>query len=304
MKCTIRCVYTCCEAARLPRFGTRPVIMWLKLLRACFRRTPESSHAYRADPSRCPVCEEAAPLLDRLDFNKSCEEPRGKHLPRSGTLVDYHLCVSCGFCFAPQFRDWDRARFAQCIYNDDYVHVDPDYVDARPRANAAALTALMGDRAATIRHLDYGGGSGMLSSLLRDAGWQSTSCDPYADKRFVLEDLGRFDLITAFEVFEHVPDVQGLMSNLASLLGQPGLVLFSTLVSDGEVAPGRSLDWWYAAPRNGHVSLFSKRSLALLGDAHGYRYGSLTDNFHAYWKEIPAWAPAPFQGLPKTERVS
>ena len=71
------------------RSRLRPALMWLTLLRSCFRRAP-SSHpagAGLAAVSRCPVCEQAAPLLDRLDFNKSCEEARGKRLPLSGTLM-------------------------------------------------------------------------------------------------------------------------------------------------------------------------------------------------------------------------
>jgi hypothetical protein len=40
-------------------------------------------------------------------------------------------------------------------------------------------------------------------------------------------------------------------------------VLFSTLLSDGEIVRGRPLRWWYAAPRNGHISLFSAQSLRL-----------------------------------------
>lgn len=250
-----------------------------------------------ASTAQCPVCEATARLLDSLDFNKSCEEPRGKLLPRSGIPVDYHLCERCGFCFAPQFREWDRAQFERRIYNDSYVQVDPDYLDARPRSNAAALKSLIGDHGKMIRHLDYGGGAGLLSRLLQEAQWQSTSYDPFSGEHADAESLGTFDLVTAFEVFEHVSDVQGLMSCLASRLEQPGLVLFSTLLSDGHVEPDKPLDWWYAAPRNGHVSLFSRRSLAVLGSTHGLSFGSLTDNFHAYWKEIPAWAPAPFQAL-------
>ena len=44
----------------------------------------------------CPVCEALCETLDRVDFNKSCEEARGLKLPNSGTLVEYVLCDSCG----------------------------------------------------------------------------------------------------------------------------------------------------------------------------------------------------------------
>jgi len=225
-----------------------------------------------------------------VDFNKSCEEPRGSYLPRSGVTVDYYLCGQCGYCFAPEFLEWSQARFRQEIYNDDYVSVDPDYVDARPRTNAKALISLLGDRAAHIRHLDYGAGGGLLSALLTEARWQSASYDPFSVEHAAMDRLGTFDLITAFEVFEHAPDVRALMSSLATLLARPGLVLFSTLLSDGHIEAGERLSWWYAAPRNGHVSLHSRKSLTLLGASHGFSFGSLAENFHAYWKEVPGWA--------------
>jgi 2-polyprenyl-3-methyl-5-hydroxy-6-metoxy-1,4-benzoquinol methylase len=103
--------------------------------------------------------------------------------------------------------------------------------------------------------------------------------------------LGKFDLITAFEVFEHVPDVLQLVSNLSALLAPDGLVLFSTMVSDGQLKRGERINWWYAAPRNGHISLFSKTSLILLGAKEGFNFASFAEGVHAYWrKEIPAWA--------------
>ncbi len=255
--------------------------MWLNLIRT-FKRSRAGT--------RCPVCGAASRLLDSLDFNKSCEEPRGKYLPPAGVTVDYHLCEDCGFCFAPEFREWSAARFRKEIYNDDYVSVDPDYLDARPRSNAQALRSLMGDRATRIRHLDYGAGGGLLSALLNEGGWRSTPYDPFSAERVSIETLGRFDLVTAFEVFEHAPDVHALAASLSALLEKPGLVLFSTLLTDGHVNPGAPLSWWYAAPRNGHVSLHSRKSLAILGAKHGFDFGSLAENFHAYWKEIPEWA--------------
>jgi SAM-dependent methyltransferase len=225
-----------------------------------------------------------------VDFNKSCEEARDKFLPLAGVPIYYYLCEKCGFCLAPQFADWKLEDFECKIYNQDYVQIDPDYIDSRPRANAGSLIKLLGEQALPIRHLDYGGGSGLLSDILRRSGWQSSSYDPFVDRDVRLESLGKFDLITAYEVFEHVPDVKQLLSNLSSLLAQDGVVLFSTMLSDGNIAPRQRLDWWYASPRNGHISLFSNASLALLASKHAFKFGSFSTGFHVFWRNVPPWA--------------
>jgi len=237
----------------------------------------------------CPVCGEACSLLDVVDFNKSCEEARGKFFPLAGIPVYYVLCNNCGFSFAPAIASWKLEEFEQKIYNDEYILVDPDYIETRPRANAAHLISMFGDRADSIKHLDYGGGGGLLVKLLRESNWQSTSYDPFVDRNVGIGQLGKFDLITAFEVFEHVPDVQGLMSNLCSLLSPNGIVLFSTLLSDGNIHSGQRINWWYASPRNGHISLFSRKSLTILAQNNGFCFGSLSEGFHFFHTEIPRW---------------
>ena len=239
--------------------------------------------------ARCPVCRGACALLGSVDFNKSCEEARGRHLPASGIAVEYHRCGQCDFAFAPEFAQWRPEQFRERIYNADYKLVDPDYIDERPRSNASALVKILGKLDA-IEHLDYGGGEGLMSALLRDRGWHSRSYDPFVDRATTFQSLGRFELVTAFEVFEHVPDVQQLMSDLCALLDQPGLVLFSTLLSDGQMNAGEGITWWYASPRNGHISLFSRRSLEILGAQRGLHFGSLSENLHAYWRQAPPWA--------------
>jgi len=238
----------------------------------------------------CPVCGGACTLLDALDFNKSCEDARGKSLGPSGIPVRYALCNECGFCFAPELASWTLAEFEERIYNDEYVLVDPDYAETRPQANADNLISMFGDRAHSIKHLDYGGGSGLLARLLRACNWQSKSYDPFVDKNARVEQLGKFDLITAFEVFEHVPDVRELMSNLRSLLAPNGLVLFSTMLSDGNIHPGQQLSWWYASPRNGHISLYSRTSLTRLAQDNGLHFGSFSAGFHVFFATVPPWA--------------
>jgi SAM-dependent methyltransferase len=238
----------------------------------------------------CSVCGGACALLDVMDFNKPCLEEVGASLGVSGIPVYYALCGACGFCFAPELYQWSLEEFEARIYNADYARLDPDYKEVRPRNNAAYLRAMFPDRSVAIRHLDYGGGNGYMAELLRQAGWNSRSYDPLADRGVTVSALGRFDLITAYEVFEHVPDVQALMSSLGELLAPNGLVLFSTLLSDGHIQSGRRINWWYASPRNGHISLFSRNSLATLARAHGLHFHSFSTGFHALFTEVPAWA--------------
>jgi SAM-dependent methyltransferase len=242
------------------------------------------------NPFPCPVCGGASALLDVVDFNKSCEEMRGQFLPLSGAPIYYALCPDCGFCHAPEIAAWPLEEFERWIYNDDYAAIDPDYLQARPANNAASLVSMFGHRAPAIRHLDYGGGSGVLSRLLGQSGWQSASYDPYVDRGVPVSGLGRFDLITAYEVFEHVPDARQLMSDLRTLLAPDGVILFSTLVSDGHIHPNQRLTWWYAAPRNGHISLYSRKSLATLAAQSALRYATFSEGFHTFFSAVPPWA--------------
>lgn len=237
----------------------------------------------------CPVCNNQAVFFDIADFNKSCEERRGVALQPTGVMIQYFRCLGCGFCFAPEFEQWTLEDFSTHIYNEDYVAVDPDYLSMRPHDNADLLSRNFGKNKARIRHLDYGGGNGMMSELLQAEGWNSKSYDPFNDPDMQISSLGKFNCITAFEVFEHVPDVSVLMQNLNTLLEDKGGILFSTLLSDGELDDG-TLGWWYAAPRNGHISLFSAQSLKWLGQRYGLQLRSLTNGTHLFYRDVlPDW---------------
>ncbi|MFA5040160.1 MAG: class I SAM-dependent methyltransferase [Bdellovibrionales bacterium] len=238
----------------------------------------------------CPVCKRACLPFDVVDFNKSCAEQKGVFLKLSGVPVYYYRCDGCGFCFAPSIAKWSLKEFEEKIYNDDYAVVDPHYLMKRPHQNHENLMCMFGKVSGRISHLDYGGGEGFLVKLLRASGWNSTSYDPFVNKDTKVADLGTFDLITAFEVFEHVPDVNALMSDLSRLLAPNGIVFFSTLLSDQYVHERERLTWWYASPRNGHISLFSKASLKLLANNHGLNYGNASNVFHFLWTTIPDWA--------------
>jgi hypothetical protein len=238
----------------------------------------------------CPICDAPSASLDVVDFNKSCEESRGIYLPLSGIPIYYSLCDRCGFCFAPEMYQWTLEEFEHKVYNESYVDVDPDYLHKRPSVNAGAMVNMFGKSGTGISHLDYGGGHGLLSDLLRDSGWNSASYDPFVDRATQVGQLGKHNLITAFEVFEHVPDVKRLMNDLSELLAPEGIVLFSTLLSDGQIRRHERLAWWYASPRNGHISIFSTVSLETIAVGAGFHCRSFSKGFHAIWRVVPAWA--------------
>lgn len=200
------------------------------------------------------------------------------------------MCDNCGHVFSPDFWQWSDNDFSEKIYNADYISIDPDYVEIRPLGNAQLLMQLFDSHKSTIKHLDYGGGNGKLSCLLKENGWNSISFDPFPNSPFEPDRLGKFNLITAFEVFEHVPQPQKLLANITQLMDEACLVLFSTLIADNSLKKNSRINWWYCSPRNGHISLFTRKSLSVLGKQHQLKFGSLNEGLHCYANRIPSFA--------------
>ena len=87
-----------------------------------------------------------------------------------------------------------------------------------------------------------------------------------------------YDLVFAIEVFEHEVQPKFLMNNLARLTAEDAVVIFSTKLSKDS-----NLDWKYIAPRNGHLSIYSKQSLHALASSSGFMYQRLVF-FHVFSK--------------------
>jgi hypothetical protein len=224
----------------------------------------------------CKICSGHATLHGVCDLNKSCEERRGSFLPLAGVPIYYHRCDACGLIFTRAFDLWSKADYLQHIYNDDYVKVDPDYVDIRSRDNAALILSFIKPELHP-RVLDYGGGNGRLAKLLTDAGidalgWDPMNGDPLSSP------AGSFDLVTAFEVLEHTPDPLVSLGEALSLVNDSGAMLFSTLLSNTTVR--RGVNHWYIAPRNGHITIFTRSALTKLLASFGFQLHSVNEGLH------------------------
>lgn len=248
-----------------------------------------TNHKRVADPRPipCKVCGEPSPLFGVVDFHKSCIEAQGRRLAYSGYPIYYRRCPQCAFTFTTAFDTWDWDDFRANIYNNDYIVVDPDFAEVRPAGSAALIAKTFAEAKGSIRILDYGGGNGVFAARLRDAGFSATTYDPFSG--FNELPAERFDLVTCFEVLEHVPKPQTAIAAMVALLQQPGAILFSTLLQPRDFATV-GLNWWYAGPRNGHVSLYSPQSLARLFEPHGLRVASFGDNLHIAYEKRPPFA--------------
>jgi hypothetical protein len=238
------------------------------------------------EPVPCKICGAAAALYGVVDFQKTCEEVRGFHLPLSGMPVYYRRCVACGFLFTDAFDDWTYDQFRAHIYNSDYLAIDPDYRESRPRWNAELVATLWAEHIADTRVLDFGGGNDVLCSVLRAKGFPAAQTyDPMVPE-YARRPQGRFDLVTCFEVFEHMPHPDIGISQMLECVSDAGLVLYSTCVQPADFAR-YGVAWWYIGPRNGHVSIFTREALSIAWGRHGYKHISFNDSLHLAFCKLP-----------------
>ena len=244
-------------------------------------------------PRPCKICQGPSPLFGVVDFHKSCMEGQGKRLSLSGVPVYYRRCEQCGFLDTEFFDRWSEAAFAQHLYNADYLEVDPDARELRPAGNARLVAESFAGARDSISILDYGGGSGRLAELLRERGFTAETYDPFF--QHCQKPRQRFDLITSFEVMEHAPDPPGILASIASLLktrerdGEDGLLLFSTLLQPEDMQQ-IGVNWWYAAPRNGHCSLYTANALVRLFASVGMQVASSSPALHLAYRRVPGFA--------------
>jgi len=231
---------------------------------------------------KCKICDHPAPIWGCVDFNKSCIEEQGNYLQYSGVAVHYLKCNNCGYLFTTDFDKWTKDDYRRNIYNDDYMVVDPDYGGVRSARDVIWFTKFLnGNKSLDI--LDYGAGTATFGTEMCKLGYKVDSWDPMWDTPPTWNKDKKFDLITAFEVLEHSPTPKATLDDLHQWLKPGGRVLITSLAND--VMNGkREATHWYLSPRNGHVAMFSIKSMETLFATKGMKMQHDGPNVHlAYY---------------------
>jgi len=236
------------------------------------------------ETSQCKCCGHVSKLAGLVDFSKSCVDAQvGKKIdPYAGWPVYFYRCDSCGFTFTRALDHWQKQDFSTYIYNDDYVRHDPDYLGARPQSNADMIFNSLGGIKDQISLLDYGSGLGLMADILEQKGFGSVAnYDPFSSTQ---RPDHQFNMVTCFEVFEHVQDPMALVKDINDFLSVDGALLFSTLFCPQQAVNEGLHNWWYCAPRNGHISFYTHAALTELAGRFGLHVHNFNDSLHAMFR--------------------
>jgi hypothetical protein len=208
--------------------------------------------------------------------------------------VKYFRCNETGFI------QTEEPYWLHEAYSSAIVSLDVGLAERNEKMVADTQKLLLKYYREANKFLDFGGGYGQFVRMMRDRGFNFYLFDEYAENlyaRFFSVDAGefslnKFDVITAFEVFEHLTDPFETIERLA---GSTDSILFST-----ELSPAQSFsssdDWWYFVPEIGqHIAFHTKDSLEYMGNKLGFNLYTNNTNLHLLTKR--KFAKDPFAYL-------
>ena len=186
----------------------------------------------------------------------------------AGTRCDTTAVAACGFIQTePPF--WLAESYKSPMTSYDLGGI------SRPTLNSVLTKAVINwffD--AGGRFLDFGGGYGVFTRWMRDEGYDFFHYDQHCPNLFApghdadISGSVRYELVTAFEVFEHIAEPAKTVARVLSISDS---VLFSTELLPVPAPP--ITDWWYYGPEHGqHIAFFTRVALQQLAARFSANY--------------------------------
>lgn len=229
---------------------------------------------------KCPICDSGKQslFLTCIDYTVS-KQP-----------FELQECGTCGFVFtSPRPQNADLGKFYE---SDEYIShsntkkgiVSRLYQSVRNRTLRQKLN-LINARQQKGALLDIGCGTGEFANVMKQNGWSVRGIEPGISAREMakrnygldvqpeeaLTDIApeSMDVITMWHVLEHVPDLQGRVKELQSILKQDGLLIVAVPNRNSHDAQHYGKNWAaYDVPR--HLWHFRPQDIRALFAPHGF----------------------------------
>ncbi|WP_293078976.1 methyltransferase domain-containing protein [Okeania sp. SIO3B5] len=174
--------------------------------------------------------------------------------------VDYFQCSNCGFV-QTENPYWLGEAYTEAIASSDV-----GLVSRNQNFSLITENLILNFFNTDGKFLDYGCGYGLFVRMMRDLGLDFYGYDKHCQNIFYqgwegdIDREDKYEIITAFEVFEHFINP---LAEIENILQKTRNILFSTkLLPPDNPRPN---DWWYYALEEGqHISIFTKKALSVI----------------------------------------
>ena len=201
----------------------------------------------------CPVCGGSLRSVFR------------KHI-LSRYFIEYFECSGCELVTTEDPYWLDEA------YSSAISNLDTGLVQRNIQMSEFAASLIVNHFNPTGVFLDFAGGYGLFVRLMRDKGFNFYWRDKYCKNIFASffshsDSMASYDLVTAFELFEHLSDPQHEMEELANITDT---ILLTTQIRPSSISEVEQ--WWYLVPETGqHITFYSLQALRRLAEQVGMK---------------------------------
>jgi hypothetical protein len=189
--------------------------------------------------------------------------------------INFFQCFNCGFI------QTEKPYWLQEAYQNSMNFSDTGIMQRNNKFSKISTSLIFLFFKRREKFLDYAGGYGVFTRLMRDIGFDYYWNDPYTDnllsRGFEQNLKDSYHLLSSFESFEHFEQP---ISEIEKLLMLSKNIIFST-----EIVPipfPKVQDWWYYGTEHGqHISFYSKKSLDIIANKFNVNYYNV-GNLHLF----------------------
>lgn len=187
--------------------------------------------------------------------------------------VKYYYCPNCNFL------QTEKPFWLKEIYKETITSVDVGiiYRNITIHKKTSVMLTFFNINSKNFC-VDFGGGDGMFTRLMRDVGFNFQWYDLYTKNIFAKgfeKNKNKYEAITSFECFEHLDNP---IKEIEEMLKYSNTIIFTTqLLPNNEPAPK---NWDYYGFHHGqHISFYSLNTLKYLAKKYNLRLYS-ESNYH------------------------